>query len=142
MDTKGLKLDDMLKCMYSILFGAIGAAQASSMAGDTAEGNKAAIKIYKTLDKETKIMGHTGSNNRMENSVKGHIEFKNVWFKYPTRKEYIYQGISFVIQPGQSVAFCGPSGCGKSTCIQLLLRFYNIHRGEILLDGVNINDIP
>ena len=72
-------------------------------------------------------------------SVLGKIEFKNVWFRYPTRKEEIvFRGLNLVINPGETVALVGESGCGKSTFVNLLMRFYDINSGEILLDDVNI----
>lgn len=74
-------------------------------------------------------------------TCKGKIQFKHVWFKYPTRKDYIFADVSFTINAGENVAFAGPSGMGKSTAVQLLLRFYDPQRGEILLDDVNIKDI-
>ena len=63
------------------------------------------------------------------NRFEGRIEFKDVWFKYPTRDEWILRGVSFVIEAGTSVALVGQSGCGKSTCIQLLERYYDVQRG-------------
>jgi ABC-type multidrug transport system fused ATPase/permease subunit len=73
--------------------------------------------------------------------VKGEIEFKDVWFRYPTRKEdFVMQGFSIKINPNENVALVGESGCGKSTFVNLLMRFYDIDSGEILLDGVNIKD--
>ena len=74
--------------------------------------------------------------------VKGKIEFKNVWFRYPTRKEdFVHRGLNITINPGDHVALVGESGCGKSTFVNLLMRFYDVDAGEILLDGVNIKDI-
>ena len=74
--------------------------------------------------------------------VKGHIEFRNVWFRYPTRKtDFVLRGLSLKVEPGQSIALVGESGCGKSTFVNLLMRFYDVDNGEILLDGVNIQDI-
>jgi ABC-type multidrug transport system fused ATPase/permease subunit len=73
--------------------------------------------------------------------VKGEIEFKDVWFRYPTRKEdFVMQGFSIKINPNENVALVGESGCGKSTFVNLLMRFYDIDSGKILLDGVNIKD--
>ena len=73
--------------------------------------------------------------------MKGKIEFKNVWFRYPTRKEdFVLRGLNIVVNPSESVALVGESGCGKSTFVNLLMRFYDVDSGEILLDGVNIKD--
>ena len=72
--------------------------------------------------------------------VKGKIEFKNVWFAYEG-ENWILKDISFTIQPGQSIALVGRTGSGKTTIINLINRFYDIQKGEILLDGINIKDI-
>lgn len=73
---------------------------------------------------------------------KGYVEFKNVSFKYPGAEDYVLKNISFVACPGQTTAFIGSSGCGKSTLVNLIPRFYDVTEGEILIDGVNIKDIP
>jgi ABC-type multidrug transport system fused ATPase/permease subunit len=71
--------------------------------------------------------------------VKGLIEFKNVWFRYPTRKEdFVLKGFNITINPCETVALVGESGCGKSTFVNLMMRFYDVDFGEILLDGINI----
>jgi ATP-binding cassette subfamily B protein len=74
---------------------------------------------------------------------RGEIEFRNVWFAYngganPRDEDWVLRDVSFRIAPGQTLAIVGHTGAGKTTLIQLLLRFYEIQRGEILLDGVNI----
>jgi ATP-binding cassette, subfamily B, multidrug efflux pump len=74
---------------------------------------------------------------------RGEIEFRNVWFAYhggsaPEEKDWILRDVSFRVEPGQTLAIVGHTGAGKTTIIQLLLRFYDIQRGEILLDGVDI----
>lgn len=74
-------------------------------------------------------------------SFKGDIEFKNVWFRYPTRKnDWILKGLNLKIKPNETVALVGESGCGKSTIVSLILRFYDINDGQILIDGVDIRD--
>jgi ABC-type multidrug transport system fused ATPase/permease subunit len=74
--------------------------------------------------------------------VKGKIEFRNVWFRYPSRREdFVHRGLNILINPGESVALVGESGCGKSTFVNLMMRFYDVDEGDILLDDVNIKDI-
>lgn len=69
------------------------------------------------------------------------IEFKNVYFKYPTSEDYILEDCSFVINPGETVALVGRNGAGKSTIVKLLCKFYKPTSGEILLNGTNICEI-
>lgn len=71
--------------------------------------------------------------------ARGRIEFRDVWFAY-SGEEWVLRGVSFVIEPGETVALVGRTGSGKSTIIALLCRFYDIQRGSILLDGVDIRD--
>jgi len=79
-------------------------------------------------------------------SYRGEIEFRHVWFAYtggatPGEEDWVLRDVSFRVLPGQTVAIVGHTGAGKTTIIQLLLRFYEIQRGEILLDGVDIRQI-
>lgn len=69
------------------------------------------------------------------------IEFKDVSFKYPTSEEYILKDCSFVINPCETLALVGRNGAGKSTIVKLLCRFYDVSSGEILLNGINIENI-
>ncbi|MGD0304340.1 MAG: ATP-binding cassette domain-containing protein, partial [Candidatus Acidiferrales bacterium] len=77
---------------------------------------------------------------------RGEIEFRNVWFSYiggaaPKEDEWVLRDVSFHVAPGQTLAIVGHTGAGKTTIIQLLLRFYDIQRGQILLDGVDIREL-
>jgi ATP-binding cassette subfamily B protein len=81
-------------------------------------------------------------------TVDGRIEFRNVWFSYDPKidseddeADWILRDVSFSVNPGQSLAIVGATGAGKSTVINLLLRFYDIQRGSILVDGVDITSI-
>src|ERR1700690_2840276 len=77
---------------------------------------------------------------------RGEIEFRNVWFAYrggatPGEGDWVLRDVSFRVEPGQTLAIVGHTGAGKTTIIQLLLRFYDIQRGQILLDGVDIREM-
>jgi ATP-binding cassette subfamily B protein/subfamily B ATP-binding cassette protein MsbA len=71
--------------------------------------------------------------------VKGEIEFKNVWFAYK-EEEHVLKDVSFKVKPGEKVALVGPTGAGKSSIISLLSRFYDVRKGQILVDGVDVRD--
>jgi len=78
---------------------------------------------------------------KVPETFEGKIEFKDVWFRYPRRKEdFVLRGLNITINPNDSVALVGESGCGKSTFVNLVMRFYDVDSGEVLLDGVNIKD--
>jgi ATP-binding cassette, subfamily B, multidrug efflux pump len=72
--------------------------------------------------------------------VRGDIEFRNVWFAYSS-EDWVLRDVSFQVRPGESVAIVGHTGAGKTTTTSLLTRFYDIQKGEILLDGVNIAEL-
>ncbi|QZO75599.1 ABC transporter ATP-binding protein [Helcococcus kunzii] len=75
------------------------------------------------------------------NEVEGKIEFKNVVFKYPSNDKPTIKGFSATALPGQKIAIVGPTGAGKSTMVNLLMKFYEISEGDILIDVHSINDI-
>ncbi len=74
--------------------------------------------------------------------IKGLVEFKNVSFRYPDSDENVLTDINFVAETGKTTAFIGSTGSGKSTLINLIPRFFDVTEGEILIDGVNIKDVP
>lgn len=95
-------------------------------------------KIYEILENEDYIENF--DSGKKIDKIKGKIEFKNVWFAYE-KENWILKNVSFTIEPGQSVALVGKTGSGKTTITNLINKFYTIQKGEILIDGVNINDI-
>ena len=72
--------------------------------------------------------------------IEGKIEFKNVWFAYE-KDNWILKDVSFVINPKETCAFVGPTGSGKTTILSLIVRNYEVQKGEILIDGINVKDI-
>ena len=95
-------------------------------------------KIYDILEKEEYTEDFKSGIKLKE--VKGKIEFKNVWFAYE-KDNWILKDVSFTIEPGESAALVGKTGSGKTTITSLIGRFYDIQKGEILIDGINIKDI-
>jgi ATP-binding cassette, subfamily B, multidrug efflux pump len=73
--------------------------------------------------------------------VTGRIEFRDVWFAYEEGEEWVLRGVSFAIEPGESVAVVGQTGAGKTSIINLLMRFYDPQRGEVLIDGVDVRQV-
>ncbi|OGU36710.1 MAG: antibiotic ABC transporter ATP-binding protein [Ignavibacteria bacterium RIFOXYB2_FULL_35_12] len=95
-------------------------------------------RIFKLLDNETFIANPANPKNLTE--VKGEIEFKNVWFAY-NENNYILKDVSFKINPGETVAIVGATGAGKTSIINILSRFYDINKGSILIDGIDIREV-
>jgi ATP-binding cassette subfamily B protein len=69
------------------------------------------------------------------------IEFKDVWFKYPKEEQYALQGLNLKIEEGQTIVLLGPTGSGKSTLVKLLLRFYDLEKGSISVNGIDVVNI-
>ena len=97
-----------------------------------------AEKIFTLLDEKNTIVEK--STPVVLDKVKGKIEFKNVWFAYDG-EDFVLRDVSFVINPGEKVAFVGATGAGKSSILNLIGRYYDIQKGEILIDDVNIRDL-
>ena len=97
-----------------------------------------AERIFELLDEEDSLEDlNVGVS--MED-IKGDIEFKNVWFSY-NDSEWILKNVNFKVNKGETFAFIGETGAGKTTIISLICGFYKIQKGEILIDGININDL-
>ena len=94
-------------------------------------------KIFSILDEKPVIVK---PQNPVPITIKGQIEFRHVWFAYEN-EDYILKDISFTIHPGEKVAFVGATGAGKSSILNLIGRYYDVQKGEILIDGVNIKEI-
>lgn len=95
-------------------------------------------RIFRLLDTRPQIVAP--EQPKYLKKVRGEIEFRNVWFAYKN-EEYVLKDINFHIKAGEKVAFVGHTGAGKTTIMNLLLRFYDVTQGAILLDGVNIKEM-
>ncbi|MBN2621630.1 ABC transporter ATP-binding protein, partial [candidate division WOR-3 bacterium] len=94
-------------------------------------------RIFILLDEPVAVQSQKAGN--MLENVRGEIAFCNVWFKYD--QEWVLKDISFNVAAGEHVAFVGPTGSGKTSIISLISRLYDIQKGSIVIDGVNIRDI-
>jgi ATP-binding cassette subfamily B protein len=104
----------------------------------------ASERIFKLLDEPVTIQSESNAIRLVQ--PRGEIEFRNVWFSYrnipnPADEDWVLRDVSFRVEPGQTFAIVGHTGAGKTTLISLLLRFYDIQRGQILLDGKDIRTI-
>lgn len=96
-----------------------------------------AEKIFAILDEKPEIVNPPQPKPI---DIKGKIEFRHVWFAYE-KDDYILKDVSFVIEPGQKTAFVGATGAGKTSILNLIGRYFDIQKGQILLDGVDIREI-
>ncbi len=97
-----------------------------------------AEKIFTILDKVPEVVDEPDAMDMPE--IRGEIEFKDVWFAYKPG-EWVLKGVSFKVEAGQTVAFVGATGSGKTTILSLICRNYDIQKGQILIDGVDIKKI-
>ena len=94
-------------------------------------------RVFNLLDYEEKIKNI--QNPIIPSKLKGHIKFQNVWFAYD-EDNWVIKNLSFEVKPGESLAIVGATGAGKSTIINLIGRFYDIQKGNIEIDGINIKN--
>lgn len=110
--------------------------QLASIANLAQSGLASAERVFEFLD-APEMEPDRGDENP---APQGRVEFKNVWFSYEPGKPVI-KDLSLSVEPGNMIAIIGPTGAGKTTLVNLLMRFYEVDSGEILLDGVDIRDI-
>jgi ATP-binding cassette subfamily B protein len=97
----------------------------------------ASHRIFQLLDRPVLIQ--SPENPKKSGRARGQIEFQNVWFAYKD-EDWVLKDVSFAVEPGQSIALVGHTGSGKTTVTNLLMRFYDVQKGRILLDGVDVRD--
>jgi subfamily B ATP-binding cassette protein MsbA len=107
-----------------------------NMSGPLQQGIAAGQSVFEILDEPTEGSGGTRSLAR----ARGEIEFRDVSFEYASEKGGVLHQVSFSVSPGETVAIVGRSGSGKTTLVGLVPRFYDVQRGAVLLDGVDVRE--
>ncbi|TQE02377.1 hypothetical protein C1H46_012016 [Malus baccata] len=141
---------DVFKTFFILVSTGKVIAEAGSMTSDLAKGSTAVASVFEILDRHSLISGSNNAGDGDSNNgngiklekVTGRIELKKVVFAYPSRPEtLVLRQFSLEVKPGTSTGLVGTSGCGKSTVIGLIQRFYDVERGSVKVDGVDIRDL-
>ncbi|KAK9463541.1 P-loop containing nucleoside triphosphate hydrolase protein [Lipomyces oligophaga] len=128
-------------CFICLVFGSQSAGTVFSFAPDMGKAKQGAVNIHRLMD-SIPVIDTWSPTGKEATEVEGHIEFRNVYFRYPTRIEVpVLRGLNLTVKPGQYIALVGSSGCGKSTTIGLIESFYLPTKGQILLDGEDIQNL-
>ncbi|XP_058748881.1 ABC transporter B family member 9-like [Vicia villosa] len=138
---KGYNGGSVITVIIALMTGGMALGQASPCINAFAAGQAAAYKMFETIKRKPKIDAYDTSGVVLED-IKGDIELKDVYFRYPARPDVqIFAGFSLFVPSGTTTALVGQSGSGKSTVISLLERFYDPDAGEVLIDGVNLKNL-
>lgn len=132
---------DVIAVFFSTVVGAFAIGSLGPTLASFFAGRGAAGFLYSIIDRESAIDSFDKRGTRLED-WSPRIEFKHIAFEYPTRVDVpVFKKLSFVLEPGTTVAVVGPSGAGKSTIVQLLERFYDPARGQILVNGTDLRSL-
>ncbi|CAE7464917.1 Abcb1 [Symbiodinium natans] len=145
-ESLGFEATDIVTVMISMMVGVSGLSSFSGFAPVMAKAYVSAKSMKQVMTAESRTIErplYTREEVPEHLSTVESVEFRHVCFRYPTRPEkMVLNNLSFRVEKGQKIAFAGESGCGKSTTIQLLERFYDPHSGEVLVNGINLSQLP
>eukprot|EP00347_Sterkiella_histriomuscorum_P022139 403331544 len=145
--TPATDADKLFTAILAMMMGAMASGQAQQFGPDLGKAKQAAAKIFGIVDVPSEINAVEQPDVKNKKKIlndedfQGEIEFQDVWFRYPTRKnDWVLKGLNMKINAKETVALVGESGCGKSTTVSLIFRFYDVNHGQILIDGVDIKE--
>ncbi|KAK3161653.1 hypothetical protein QOZ80_1BG0079790 [Eleusine coracana subsp. coracana] len=139
--SKGYTGGQVINVVFAMITGSMAIGNASPSMSAIAEGQSAAQKLFKVISRKQKI-DITDTSGIFLEDIKGDVELKDVFFRYPARPEQlILNGLTLQVFGGTTMAIVGESGSGKSTVISLVERFYDPQAGGVLIDGVNIKNL-
>jgi ATP-binding cassette subfamily B (MDR/TAP) protein 1 len=137
---ENLTVSNLYRIYATLTFSSMILGRVFSQMPDKKKASDAARAAFRIIHRIPKI-DSMSEDGLKPSTVKGEIQFHDVHFKYPTRDNKILRGLNLKVNSNETTALVGQSGCGKSTTIQLLLRFYDVDKGKITLDGVDIKDL-
>ncbi|KAG7547087.1 ABC transporter type 1 transmembrane domain [Arabidopsis suecica] len=138
---KGYNGGQVINIIFAVLTGGMSLGQTSPSLNAFAAGRAAAFKMFETIKRTPKIDAYDMSGSVLED-IKGDIELKDVYFRYPARPDVqIFAGFSLFVSNGTTVALVGQSGSGKSTVISLIERFYDPESGQVLIDNIDLKKL-
>ncbi|MDA0588127.1 MAG: ABC transporter ATP-binding protein [Planctomycetota bacterium] len=135
-----LTLGDLMMFLVYLLMMLGPVSELAQSAAQLQNGLAGLDRILELLD-ESREMSNADSTAINKADVEGHIELRNVSFRYPHSEEFALREVTLDVAPGETIALVGPSGAGKTTLSNLVARFYNPSEGEILLDGRDVSEI-
>lgn len=127
-------------CINVLMHAAMGIGMSMSNLPSVERAKASAKTIFEIIDEKSTLDVRDGKLAKHQEVNGGSIEFKDVTFKYPSRDQIILKDFHMKIEDTQKIALVGASGCGKSTITQILLRFYNLEKGKVFLDGKPLED--
>ncbi|XP_041479457.1 ATP-dependent translocase ABCB1-like [Lytechinus variegatus] len=132
---------EVMTVFFCIMIGSFSIGNMIPPLSTVATARGAAVMLFDVIDEEP-VIDMRSEEGLKPNTITGNIDFEKVEFTYPSRPDVpVLKGISLSVKTGQTVALVGSSGCGKSTTVNLLLRFYDILGGRILIDGNEVRDL-
>jgi ATP-binding cassette subfamily B protein/subfamily B ATP-binding cassette protein MsbA len=135
-----LTLGDLMMFLVYLLMMLAPVSALAQSAAQLQNGLSGLDRILDLLD-ESREMPNENAKDIVKDAVHGHIEFRDVSFRYPKSDEFALQGVSLNVAAGETIALVGPSGAGKTTLSNLVARFYEPSEGHILLDGADVSEI-
>jgi ATP-binding cassette, subfamily B, bacterial MsbA len=135
--------DKMDPTSFIVVLGLLGLSaeavrKSSDIYSKVLQSNAAAERMFAFMDQATEVEVPSA---KVISGIKRDIEFRDVWFSYPSSERPVLKGVSVKVKAGENVAVVGPNGSGKTTLLNLLARFYDAQKGQVLIDGVDIAEV-
>ena len=130
-----LNSEEVYTGCYVVFVGSIGCGVSISQLPSLSKAKSAAKMVFGIIEEPSEI---DPKQPGVEHLHDGRIEFKNLYFRYPSRNQYVLRNFNLSVEPNQSVALVGHSGSGKSTIASLILRFYDSSHGKVSIDGTDL----